>query len=177
MNFPSDEQFAADARRELLEDILPFWRSRAVDNVHGGFIAEMSNDLTLKEDAAKGLILNSRLLWTFSAAYRYARNAEDEHLAHRAYDYLTAKFFDSFYGGYFWELDAQGSVLIDQKKIYGQALRFTRWWNITAPLVCRRLSNKPLMFFASSKRMLTTQNSAAIAKFSPAIGSRAITCG
>ena len=30
----------------------------------------MSNDLRVKEDASKGLILNARILWTFAAAYR-----------------------------------------------------------------------------------------------------------
>jgi mannobiose 2-epimerase len=120
MIFPSDEQFSSDARRELLENILPFWRERAVDPA-GGFIAEMSNDLRLKPEAAKGLILNARLLWTFSAAYRFAKNADDQRLAHRAYDYITEKFLDRECGGYFWELDPRGVAIDDQKKIYGQA--------------------------------------------------------
>jgi mannobiose 2-epimerase len=121
MTFPSDEQFAADVRRELLENILPFWRERSVDGLRGGFIAQMSNDLRLQENASKGLILNARILWTFSAAYRYTQNCEDRFLAERAYDYLTSRFYDPKYGGYYWELDLQGDVLNDQKKIYGQA--------------------------------------------------------
>jgi cellobiose epimerase len=121
MTFPSNETFAADVRRELLENILPFWRDRSVDLANGGFIAEMSNDLQLKPDAAKGLILNGRLLWTFSAAYRYTKQAEDEALAHRAYEYLTTRFLDSKFGGFFWELDPQGRPLDEKKKIYGQA--------------------------------------------------------
>jgi cellobiose epimerase len=121
MTFPNDEQFAADVRRELLENILPFWRNRSVDLSHGGFLGEMSNDLRLRPDAAKGLILNARLLWTFSAAYRYTQDAQDEALARRAYDYLTNRFLDWKIGGFFWELDADGRVLDDKKKIYGQA--------------------------------------------------------
>jgi mannobiose 2-epimerase len=121
MTLPSDRQFAASARRELLEDILPFWRQRSVDAHLGGFIGWMSNDLRIQDDAPKGLILNARILWTFSASYRYTHDERDRALARRAYEYLTRRFRDSQYGGYFWELDARGFVLDDKKRIYGEA--------------------------------------------------------
>ena len=71
MSALSDKELAARVRRELLEDILPFWRTRTLDQRRGGFIGQMSNDLRAQEDASKGLILNARILWTFSAAHRY----------------------------------------------------------------------------------------------------------
>ena len=117
----SDKQLAASARRELLEDILPFWRRHTVDERRGGFIGQMSNDLRVQEDAPKGLILNARILWTFSAAYAYVRNDQDRALAQRAYEYLTHHFLDREHGGYFWELDPNGAVLDDKKKVYGEA--------------------------------------------------------
>ena len=83
--------------------------------------SQMSNDLHLEEDAGKGLILNVRLLWTFSAAYRYTNHTVDRSLAQAAYEYLTGRFFDVRHGGYFWELDPQGHVVDDHKKTYGQA--------------------------------------------------------
>ena len=121
MTLLSDSQFAARVRRELLEDILPFWRMRTLDERRGGFIGQMSNDLHVQEDAPKGLILNARILWTFSAAWCYTQAEEDRALARRAYEYLTDYFLDDEEGGYFWELDPSGAVLDDKKKIYGQA--------------------------------------------------------
>jgi mannobiose 2-epimerase len=117
----TDDLWLADVRSELLDDILPFWRRHSVDYERGGFIAEMSNDLRVKPDAPKGLILNARILWTFSAAYRYTHNAEDRDLARRAFDYLLKHFLDRKHGGFFWRLNPDGSVLDDKKKIYGQA--------------------------------------------------------
>lgn len=117
----TDEQFAASVRSELMDDILPFWRSRTVDERRGGFIGEMSNDLRVRDDAPKGLILNARILWSFSAFYSYTRDDRDRALARRAYEYLTDRFLDRQHGGYFWELDPAGNVLDDKKKIYGQA--------------------------------------------------------
>ncbi len=117
----SDEEFSACARQELLEDILPFWHRYAVDERRGGFIGQMSNDLRVDEDAPKGLILNARILWTFSAAYAYTQDKRDRTLARRAYAYLMDRFLDKEQGGYFWELDPNGAVRDDKKKVYGEA--------------------------------------------------------
>ncbi|PWB68885.1 MAG: N-acyl-D-glucosamine 2-epimerase, partial [Holophagae bacterium] len=54
---------------ELETNLLPFWRERSIDHVHGGFIAEMASDGAVRDDAPRGLILNARLLWTFSALH------------------------------------------------------------------------------------------------------------
>jgi len=117
----TDEQFVASVREELFGDILPFWRGRTVDERRGGFIGQMSNDLQIQDDAAKGLILNARILWSFSAFHRYTHDDTDRNLAQRAYEYLTDHFLDPQHGGYFWELDPDGGALDDKKKVYGQA--------------------------------------------------------
>jgi mannobiose 2-epimerase len=116
-----EAQLAADAQRELLENILPFWRQRAVDRQLGGFIGELSNDLRLKPDAPKGLILNARILWTFSAAFGLLGSDEDAELAIRAKDYLLRHFLDPQHGGYVWTVSPQGDLLDGSKKTYGQA--------------------------------------------------------
>lgn len=121
MATPTVADLAARARRELLENILPFWRERTVDQERGGFIGEMSNDLQINPEAGKGLILNARLLWTFSAAARFTNDPADRALADRAYNYLVEHFLDEDHGGYFWELDPAGNVVDATKKIYGQA--------------------------------------------------------
>jgi len=121
MATPTVAELATRARRELLENILPFWRERTVDHERGGFIGEMSNDLQIRPEAGKGLILNARILWTFSAAARFTNDPADRALAERAYNYLVEKFLDRDHGGYFWELDPAGNVVDGTKKIYGQA--------------------------------------------------------
>ena len=92
-----------------------------MDERRGGFIGQMSNDLHVQDDAPKGLILNARILWTFSAAYAYTQDETDRTLARRAYDYLKNHFLDKEHGGYFWELHPNGTVLDDKKKVYGEA--------------------------------------------------------
>ncbi len=106
---------------ELRGNILPFWLEHSVDHEHGGFIGQMSNELVVDRHAHKGLILNARLLWTFSALCRSEGPESYLQLAHRAYDYLTAHFWDSRLGGAFWQVDCRGDLIDDKKKIYGQA--------------------------------------------------------
>jgi mannobiose 2-epimerase len=113
-------EFQKRVRKELDENIIPFWLNRTID-AGGGFIGRMSNDGTVDKKAPKGLVLNSRILWTFSSLYVFDKKPEYLVLAKRAYDYLMVHFRDSEYGGMYWMLDWQGRPLEDKKQIYGQA--------------------------------------------------------
>ena len=115
------ESLREEIKTELDGNLLPFWRRRTLDADHGGFIAEMANDGTLRTDAAKGLILNSRILWTFSTLFSERRDRQDLALARRAYDYLEAQLRDRKNGGYLWLVDTDGQPFDGTKKIYGQA--------------------------------------------------------
>ncbi len=115
------QQFSMAATDELQNNIIPFWLERSVDAEHGGFIGQMSNDGIIDPEAARGLILNTRILWTFSALYRFEQNVQYSDMARRAYDYLETCFLDKSYGGAFWLVDFRGRLLDDKKKIYGQA--------------------------------------------------------
>ena len=121
MSPESLKSFADAVRRELNDHLLPFWLDQATDTAHGGFIGHMANDGMVDPQAPKGLILNARLLWTFSAAYRVSRDPRCWDMAERAGDYLKEYFWDTTHGGAFWLLDCEGNVLDDKKKIYGQA--------------------------------------------------------
>jgi mannobiose 2-epimerase len=106
---------------ELRSDILRFWLKYTIDEEFGGFRGQISNDLTIDPHAAKGLILNARILWTFSKAYTVYRDPIYLATARRAYDYLTRFFWDAEFGGVYWMLDYLGNPHDTKKRIYGQA--------------------------------------------------------
>jgi len=106
---------------ELRTDLLPFWRARSVDPERGGFAGEIDAEGRCRPDAAKGLVLNARLLWTFSALYRAFADPRDLDLARRAYAYLERRFRDRDHGGYRWRVAPDGAPLPGAKKTYGQA--------------------------------------------------------
>ena len=107
--------------RILFENILPFWLKYSIDNENGGFWGRVTNDAQPVKEASKGLILNARILWTFSALYNRFRDVSYLLTAHRAFDYLMNRFWDTDFGGMFWSLDFTGKVVDDKKKMYGQA--------------------------------------------------------
>ena len=101
--------------RELLENILPFWQGKTLDQENGGFYGRISNELSIVKDAPKGLILYSRILWTFSAAFNFSRNVSYLQTARRAYDYLLNFFHDHQYGGLVWMVNAKGEWVADKQ--------------------------------------------------------------
>ena len=107
--------------KELRSNILPFWLKHTIDDQFGGFRGQITNDLVIDPKADKGLILNARILWTFSKAYCVYR--EDVYLrtAARAYDYLVRYFWDEEFGGVYWMLNYRGEPCDAKKRVYGQA--------------------------------------------------------
>ena len=106
---------------ELTSDILPFWLKYSIDDEYGGFRGQIANDLTIDRHAAKGLILNARILWTFSKAFSVYRDPVHLATARRAYEYLCQYFWDNEFGGVYWMVDYEGRPLDTKKRIYGQA--------------------------------------------------------
>lgn len=106
-----------------LSGILQYWMSHTVDEIRGGFIGRIDNDNKVHPDAPKGSVLNARILWSFSAAYRTTNNKTYLKMADRAYRYIRDHFIDTQYGGVFWSVDYKGNPLDTKKQIY--ALAFT----------------------------------------------------
>ena len=111
----------AEMKAELIERILPFWMERTVDDVHGGFVGRINHENEIVPRAEKGLVLNARILWTFSAAYRVLGDERYRALAERAYGYLARAFRDPEHGGYYWMLTHDGRPADPRKHIYAQA--------------------------------------------------------
>jgi len=105
----------------LNNNILSFWSAKMPDDVNGGFYGRIDRNNKVIPDAAKGGILNARILWTYSAAYRVTGNPEYLKLATRAKDYILANFIDREFGGAFMMLNAKGEPQDTRKHTYTQA--------------------------------------------------------
>ena len=122
-----------------LENILNFWTKNAIDNMNGGFVGKIDGNGTIDFNASKGLILNARILWSFSVAYKTLKRPEHLESAHRAYNYIATYFADKKYGGYFWMLNNKGEPEDSKKQIYAQAFviyAFSEYYAITQNQDC-----------------------------------------
>jgi cellobiose epimerase len=106
---------------EELHHILSWWMQHMPDEEHGGFHASIDNNNNIDTTSARGIVLNSRILWTFSAAYRFQNKPGYLPIAKRAYDYITQHFLDKDHGGVYWSVDLHGRMHDGRKQVYGQA--------------------------------------------------------
>ena len=81
--------------RAVLEDnILSFWKDKMTDWGQGGFYGRITGTDRLEPQAVKGAVLNARILWTFSSAYRLLQKLEYLEIATRAKRVIIDCFYD-----------------------------------------------------------------------------------
>ena len=112
------EKLVNEVGENLTNNILKYWSTKMIDSRNGGFYGRISGSEQLYADADKGAILNARILWTFSAAYRILGKEEYLTIATRAKQYIIDKFYDKEFGGVYWSLNYLGKPLDTKKQIY-----------------------------------------------------------
>lgn len=120
MNRSTLAQFKSEISAEL-DNLLNWWIKYTIDEQNGGFYGQVNNQNQANGEAPKGLVLNARILYTFSSAYLLQKKPGHLAMAKRAFDYLMQYFADAAHGGFYWSVDAQGQPLDGKKQIYGQA--------------------------------------------------------
>ncbi len=114
------EGFVNEIRNHLETRLIPFWE-RLKDEEHGGYYGYVDYDLNIRKDYEKGCILNSRILWFFSNAYRLLGGEHLKEDAAWAYRFLRDYCLDREFGGVYWSVTCDGRMKDDTKHTYNQA--------------------------------------------------------
>jgi len=114
------KQFKSEVREELIR-LLDWWTHEMSDPDHGGFYGRRDSSGLLDPKADKAIILNSRILWSFSAAGNLMPTEAYPQMADRAFVYICRHFIDEQAGGVYWMLDYTGKVVEARKQVYAQA--------------------------------------------------------
>lgn len=107
-------------KKHLENNIIPFWNMMK-DDINGGFYGYADSEGKPEKDSVKGCILNSRILWFYSAAYQLLKEPKLLENAEHAYQFLSEHFYDSRYGGVYWSLKADGMPEDTTKHTYNHA--------------------------------------------------------
>ena len=111
-----------EAENHLVNELLPFWTSRMVDTVNGGYLTHFDEQGNDSGEDEKSLIAQTRCLFTLSSAHRAGYgNGRLADMAKHGVDFLIEKMWDDRLGGFYWMVDRKGNLKIDQKIIYGQS--------------------------------------------------------
>lgn len=113
-------QITQDLEREF-HAVAGWWLEHVVDLENGRIAGEVSNGNRVSPAAGLGLVYVARLLWFFSAAYRFRPNAKYRKVAALCRQVLIEQFTDRNNGGLAWSLDAEGRVDSRKKQTYGQS--------------------------------------------------------
>ena len=110
--------FSQEVRANLTSNILPYWLR--LRDPRGGFYGEVRPDGTVLPDAPRGVILNARLIWAFSAAGQVLADPSLREAAAEACSWFLAHFIDPENGGVCWSVTAAGEPLDPKKQLYAQ---------------------------------------------------------
>ena len=113
------ELFIKEVKANLEDNILRFWSDK-MKNPYGGFHGRIAGDGTVDAEAPKGVILNARIMWAYSAAFKATGKKEYLLAAARAKEYFTEHFLDHRFGGVYWSLTSEGVRLETKKQLYSQ---------------------------------------------------------
>ena len=109
-----------EIREHLQQSIIPFWKSLR-DDTYGGYYGYMGYDRVVDECAAKGCILNSRILWFFANAYLTLGDESLLSEAEHGFAFMKKYCLDREYGAVFWSLNYDGTPDDTTKHTYNQA--------------------------------------------------------
>ena len=106
-----------------LDSILKYWSKNTIDKENGGFIGQIDFNEHIIANTEKGSVLNARILWSFSSAYKVTKNENHKKIAQRAFEFLSEHFYDPEFEGLFWSINADKTPKDTKNQIY--ALAFT----------------------------------------------------
>ncbi|HJR62595.1 MAG TPA: AGE family epimerase/isomerase [Gemmatimonadaceae bacterium] len=94
--------------RILMENIVPFWYPRCLDERCGGYLVNHDARGGYKGDSNKRLIIQARIMWFFAHLARSGRMIDEALAAARHGCAFLPKMWDEEHGGFFWESDPCG---------------------------------------------------------------------
>jgi len=113
--------FKKQFENELTDNILNYWVKEVYDTNRRTFFGRITNDGKKYPEAALSAVLTTRILWTFSAAYRFYPTAIYKKIADEAYRILMETFWDNENGGIYWSVFPDGKPQDTKKQFYAEA--------------------------------------------------------
>jgi mannobiose 2-epimerase len=108
-------------RHQLLEQIIPFWEAHAIDEQFGGYWTHLLRDGGRYGQGDKYLVMQTRMIYSFSIAYRLSGDAHHLQLAADGVEFLLDHFRDERRDGWVWTVNRAGAQLDRAKRPYGLA--------------------------------------------------------
>jgi cellobiose epimerase len=113
--------FKKQFENELTDNILNYWVKEVYDTNRRTFFGRITNEGKKFPETALSAVLTTRILWTFSAAYRFYPTAIYKKMADEAFRILVETFWDNENGGIYWSVFPDGRPEDTKKQFYAEA--------------------------------------------------------
>lgn len=110
---------------QALDDIMPSWRAKARDTVHGAFYTNLDSSWRKFGSTNKFPSMLARHLFSFSVSYLLSGDENDLKIAAETAKWLIDHAWDKKYGGWYDELDEKGNAIKDTKNMFVQVYTIT----------------------------------------------------
>ena len=113
-------EYAPKVAANLEDSILDFWYPRCIDEEHGGYITSYDAEGEFAGTSEKQIVTQARFVWFFARLDREGfgdyRDAAEQGL-----DFLIEEMWDDDHGGFYWQVERDGTVTKPNKHMYGQS--------------------------------------------------------
>ncbi len=106
---------------ELTDNILYYWIKEVYDPRRKMFFGRISNEGEKFPEAPLSAVFITRIMWTFSAAYRIYPTGLHKKMADEAFRILLSFFWDQQNGGIYWSVFPNGKPQDRKKQFYAEA--------------------------------------------------------
>jgi mannobiose 2-epimerase len=115
------QEFKKQFENELTDNILNYWVKEVYDTKRQTFFGRITNDGKKFPEAPLSSVFTTRILWTFSAAYRFYPTAIYKKMADEAFRILIEFFWDNENDGIYWSVFPNGKPEDTKKQFYAEA--------------------------------------------------------
>ncbi|AGN01259.1 N-acylglucosamine 2-epimerase [Salinarchaeum sp. Harcht-Bsk1] len=113
-------EYAPKVAANLEDSILDFWYPRCIDEEHGGYITSYDADGEFAGTSEKQIVTQARFVWFFARLDREGHGDYRE-AAEQGLEFLIEEMWDDEHGGFYWQVERDGTVTKPNKHMYGQS--------------------------------------------------------
>lgn len=126
MTLETQKKISNEMMISLSENLLSKWYPLVIDNESGGYFTNLTTDMKLMPEQEKMIVTQARHIWTLSKAAKFFDDHNFYSMAEHGFDFLSEKFWDRQFGGYFQIRDRNGELCYKEnwgteKRTYGNA--------------------------------------------------------
>ncbi|MFC7196661.1 AGE family epimerase/isomerase [Halosimplex aquaticum] len=115
------DQYRQPLESALTDNVLDFWFPRSVDDEHGGFLTSYDREGAFAGNGRKQVVTQARMVWVAARVARAGYGDEYRAIAEAGFDFLVDAMWDDDRGGFYWEVERDGTTSKPNKHLYGQA--------------------------------------------------------